>query len=259
MLLDEPGIKKSDIIAFVPASLRGDRFALYVENQKEWEDTPLYIFDEWVAYVNGSEVVLEEAAKKKPAGRSNEIFACAEFAVYATALGMAVEKHDARYFTDNDQFRAFLAWHVQRSLATYRKGAAQREFAWKPEYFRMLKSGAEGKAMRDFCATGWGWNCPACSIEVFACLLSSISTGRSALVTGGRGPGPGDRAGSGAAWRRRCRCRLECRRRGRDRRRGPCPGPPRASFRCDVSQEADVRAVVGQTIQTLGSHRHPRQ
>lgn len=150
VLLDEPGVKKSDVIAFVPAGLRGDRFALYVENQKEWDDTPLYLFDEWVAYVNGSEVALEEAAKKKPAGRSNDLFACVEFAVYATALGMAVEKHDARYFASNTQFRAFLAWHVQRSLAVYRKGAARPEFAWKPEYYRLLKSGDEGRAVREF-------------------------------------------------------------------------------------------------------------
>lgn len=150
VLLDEPGLKKSDVIAFVPAGLRGDRFALYVENQKEWEDTPLYLFDEWVAYVNGSEVAMEEAAKKKPAGRSNEVFSCVEFAVYATALGMAVEKHDARYFASNGQFRAFLAWHVQRSLAVYHKGAARPEFAWKPEYYRALRSGDDGRPLRDF-------------------------------------------------------------------------------------------------------------
>ena len=150
VLLDEPGVKKSDVITFVPAGLRGDRFALYVENQKEWDDTPLYLFDEWVAYVNGSEVALEEAAKKKPIGRSNEVFSCVEFAVYATALAMAVEKHDARYFARNAQFRAFLAWHVQRSLAVYRKGAAQPEFAWKPEYYRALKSGDDGRAVREF-------------------------------------------------------------------------------------------------------------
>ena len=150
MLLDEPGVRKSDVIAFVPERLRGDRFALYVENQKEWDDTPLYLFDEWVAYVNGSEVALEEARKKKPAGRSNELFACVEFAVYATALGMAVEKHDARYFARNDQFRAFLSWHLQRSMAAYRKGAAREAFAWKPEYYRLLKSGEEGRPMREF-------------------------------------------------------------------------------------------------------------
>jgi hypothetical protein len=150
LVLDEPGIKKSDVLAFVPEALRGDRFGLYLENQKEWDDTPLYIFDEWVAYVNGSEVALEEAARKKPAARSNEIYACAEFAVYATALGMAVEKHDRGYFTRNDEFRTFLRWHLQRSLKVYRKGAAQPEFAWKPEYFRRLKSGSESEALRDF-------------------------------------------------------------------------------------------------------------
>lgn len=149
VVLDEPGIRKSVVADFVPASLRGDRFELYVQNQKEWDDTPLYIFDEWVAYVNGSEVALEEAAKK-PAARSNEVFACVEFAVYATALAMAVEKHDARHFTRDEQFRAFLTWHLKRSLATYRRGAARPEFAWKPEYYRTLRSGDDGKAMREF-------------------------------------------------------------------------------------------------------------
>src|SRR5262249_24343559 len=134
VVLDEPGMKKSAVAEFIPQALRGDRFDLYVQNQKEWDDAPLYLFDEWVAYVNGSQVALEEAAKKPPT-RSNEIFSCLEFAVYATALGMAVEKHDARYFARNEAFRDFLAWHLERSLATYRQGAARAEFNWKPEYF----------------------------------------------------------------------------------------------------------------------------
>lgn len=150
VILDEPGVRKSDVATFVPERLRGDRFNLYVENQKEWDDTPLYLFDEWVAYVNGSEVALQEAQRKKPAGRSNEVFSCVEFAVYATAVGMAVEKHDARYFARNDQFRVFLRWHLQRSLAVYRQGAAQSEFDWKPEYHRLLTSGEEGRALRAF-------------------------------------------------------------------------------------------------------------
>ena len=53
VLVVEPNIRKSQIAKFIPSSLRGARYQLYLVGQVEWDDTPLYIWAEWNAYVNG--------------------------------------------------------------------------------------------------------------------------------------------------------------------------------------------------------------
>jgi hypothetical protein len=153
VILDEPAVRKSAVADFVPASLRGDRFEHYVIGQKDWDDTPLYLFDEWVAYVNDATVAIEDAAasKEKPDGsRNNGVHSCVEFVVYATALAMAVEKHDPAYFARNQQFKRFLCWHLKRSMETYRQGMRYEQFRWKPAYLHTLRSGPEAHALRTF-------------------------------------------------------------------------------------------------------------
>lgn len=59
IILDEPKIKKSDIIPFIPTELRSARYSLYVAGQQSWNDKPLYIYDEGVAYVNGAWAAIE--------------------------------------------------------------------------------------------------------------------------------------------------------------------------------------------------------
>lgn len=59
ILLDEPKMKKSAIIPYIPQELRSARYNLYVAGQQSWDDKPLYIYDEGVAYVNGSWAAIE--------------------------------------------------------------------------------------------------------------------------------------------------------------------------------------------------------
>jgi hypothetical protein len=55
-IIVDPKIRKSAVAAYVPTSLRGDRYSTYVTGQTEWDDTPTYLFDEWVAYTNQSAI-----------------------------------------------------------------------------------------------------------------------------------------------------------------------------------------------------------
>lgn len=59
IILDEPKIKKSQIADFIPQELRSARYSLYVAGQQSWDDKPLYIYDEGVAYVNGAWAAIE--------------------------------------------------------------------------------------------------------------------------------------------------------------------------------------------------------
>ncbi len=56
LILDEPPVKISDIANNIPVVLRGDNtYNLYViKQQKDWNDIPLYLFDEASAYTNGA-------------------------------------------------------------------------------------------------------------------------------------------------------------------------------------------------------------
>lgn len=52
----EPNWKKREVIPYVPPEYRsGILWDTYVA-KSNWDDQPLYLWDEWVAYVNGSEL-----------------------------------------------------------------------------------------------------------------------------------------------------------------------------------------------------------
>lgn len=59
IILDEPKIRKRDVVPFIPESLRSARYNLYVLGQSEWDSKPLYLFDEGTAYINGAWAAIE--------------------------------------------------------------------------------------------------------------------------------------------------------------------------------------------------------
>ncbi|MFO0679060.1 MAG: hypothetical protein U0169_21205 [Polyangiaceae bacterium] len=157
--LEEPGIRKSAVARFVPQALRGSRFGTYITGQTAWDDTPLYVFDEWIAYVNGGEVGVD-LVKRNLWGSTwrDGVAGQLEFTAYAIALGMAVEAGDPGYFRQNDQFREFLAWNVRRALAVFREGARMTPFTWAEQdaYHELLRSGADAAPLREFLVRTYG-------------------------------------------------------------------------------------------------------
>jgi hypothetical protein len=56
----EPNFKLADVAKTVPTELIGDGYQLYLVNQQRyWNNQPLYVFDELSAYVNGTSVGIE--------------------------------------------------------------------------------------------------------------------------------------------------------------------------------------------------------
>jgi hypothetical protein len=150
VLLDEPRFKLADLIPFIPRPLRGNRFKLYLEEQQSgWNDMPSYIFDEGVAYLNGSRVSVEEAVEGET-GKTDAVHSCAEFSIYCTAFLMAAQKHDPDYFANNKQARLFLAWYVREAIGVYRSGQRFSQFRWDEKYYEILKTGEDGRPIRDF-------------------------------------------------------------------------------------------------------------
>jgi hypothetical protein len=155
----EPGIRKSAVAAQVPASLRGSRYSLYVTGQTAWDDTPLYLFDEWNAYVNGAEVGVDMATHGLwNRGWRDAVMGPIEFNVYALATAMAVKAGDPTYFASNTQFKEFLAWNLRRSMELFRAGRALPDFAWDDQdaYYDTLGTSADADALRRFTRDTFG-------------------------------------------------------------------------------------------------------
>jgi hypothetical protein len=155
----EPNIRKSAVAGFVPNSLRGSRFALYITGSPDWDDTPLYVFDEWVAYTNGSEVAMSLTREGLwRYGWRDAVAGSLEFTIYALATAMAVEAGDPAYFRDNAQFRAFVAWNAQRAMDLFRAGATNGNFQWaqQDQLLRSLQTSNDANAMREFARRVFG-------------------------------------------------------------------------------------------------------
>jgi len=153
VIVVEPNIRKSQVAAFVPASLRGSRYSLYITGQTEWDDTPLYVWDEWNAYVNGGAVGTDLVKRGLwKYGWRDGVNGQLEFAVYAVAVAMAVQKHDPAYLEGNQQFREFLAWNLRRTMSIFREGQKMKDFAWAEQdaYYEKLKTSADAETWRSF-------------------------------------------------------------------------------------------------------------
>jgi hypothetical protein len=155
VIIVEPNIRKSAVATYVPASLRGSRYSLYITGQIAWDDTPTYVFDEWVAYTNGGAVGVDLVQKGLwKYGWRDGVNGQLEFVVYAVALGMAVEKGDPTYWASDDgkQFKEFLAWNTKRAMDLYRLGMVMPDFKWdsQDKYYAAMKSSTDAAAWRAF-------------------------------------------------------------------------------------------------------------
>jgi len=157
--LPEPAMRKSDVIPFIPRSLRGSKYATYIEGQTDWDDTPLYIFDEWVAYANGGAAGVDLVQRGLwKYGRRDAVSGQIEFAAYALATAMAIQARDPEYFSKNPQFMEFVAWNMKRCMEGFRAGVQMPEFAQESQekYYAALKGGADGESLRAFTRERFG-------------------------------------------------------------------------------------------------------
>jgi hypothetical protein len=136
-ILREPRVPLSAIAQFVPAELRGPTsFNLYLVRQAgQWNDQPLYVLDEWTAYVNGAAVGLDNATRDN-ATRGGQPEPCElqqaiEFCGYATALLLAVERLDPAYpDEDKKSLQEFVAWQCERVWMLCERAKAMGPQAW---------------------------------------------------------------------------------------------------------------------------------
>lgn len=163
-IIVEPNIRKADCADYIPSSLHGPRYDLYIVGQTEWDDTPTYVFDEWIAYTNGGEVSTELVERGiYHGGWTDAVFGQLEFVVYSNAVAMAVQKKDPSYWSSADgaQFKQFVAFSTKRAMDVYRVGSKMSDFAWSDmdKYYENMKSSPDAGDWRSFVRGlfGSGW------------------------------------------------------------------------------------------------------
>jgi hypothetical protein len=153
VIVAEPNMRKSKVVDFLPPSLRSYRYGTYITGQQAWDDTPLYIFDEWTAYVNGGMVSVELVQTGKHKGQwTDAVSGCLDFSIYSIATAMAVAKNDPEYWKTNTQFKNFLIWQLKRANDTYKVGSKMKEFTWdkQDKLLQSLRTAPEAAEMRKF-------------------------------------------------------------------------------------------------------------
>ena len=111
VIIEEPAVTIRAVAATIPVSLRGPSYNLYLVQQAGgWNNRPLYLFDEWVAYTNGS----EGGRELNYEGWYYELLQAHNFNVYCICLAKLVSEK-CPYYNDN-QFRAFLKWNIERTF-----------------------------------------------------------------------------------------------------------------------------------------------
>lgn len=152
VVVEEPHIRKRDAINYIPQSLRGSRYNLYIRGQNAWDDTPLYIMDEWSSYINGAEVSVEDSKSGKNKQRYDAVKGALEFTVYSTAICMAVKDKDPQYWENNKQFKRFVLLQLKRSYNIFHEGIQIEQFQGynQTEYLNNLKKSPDANKMRQF-------------------------------------------------------------------------------------------------------------
>lgn len=119
-LVEEPAFLIRHVQPNIPKCVRGYRYPLYfVEQLRYWDDEPVYILDEWVAYTCGAETAVDDNARG--IGRTDEdsVAGCMEFAIYAVATYLTAKARDPNH---DQQLRAVIAFNMTRAEAAWNAG-----------------------------------------------------------------------------------------------------------------------------------------
>jgi len=109
VIFNEPNVTLRQVAKMVPQKDRGVLYKGYlVEQQRGWNDSPLYVLDEATAYANGLEYHVSTKTKDQ-----YRLAYANEFLRYVNALILTIEKYDPNY-SQLDELREYVKWHTHR-------------------------------------------------------------------------------------------------------------------------------------------------
>lgn len=129
VVVDHPSITIGDIAGYIPPTLRGFRYQLYLVTQRRyWDDEPLYIMEELNCYTIGGMTAVDDADAGRSLERTDAVAGAFEFTIYTLGLAMAVRDKDSAYWDSNTQFREFLSYLLGKAMHTFKAGKDRPEF-----------------------------------------------------------------------------------------------------------------------------------
>lgn len=117
--IDSPKITLKDISNNTPASLKqGKTYSLYiVQQQRYWNDTPLYVIDELTAYTNGAIVGVENGMKD----RAEYSLECAKEMLEFSKIALNLSPEN---YSHKSELSKFINWYALGPLALASRGVS---------------------------------------------------------------------------------------------------------------------------------------
>lgn len=154
VILKEPGIAKRLAQKFIPHSLRASRYDLYVAGQTEWDDRPLYLVDEWNAYIHDCMIGSDDKANGRDDGeKTDAAVGCLEMGIYTVGMAMAVERYDREYWEGEPEFKTFMRYQWRRANGAFGKGAPLFPWDTQDRILNNLRTSPDAEEMRAFIRT----------------------------------------------------------------------------------------------------------
>lgn len=145
-LVDEPKFLIRDVTRHIPQCLRGYRYTLYFRDQlRDWDDRPLYVMDEWTAYICGAECAVDDWQRRGIDTDEDSVSGSLEFSCYAVALYLtAKERGDA----NDPQLKAVIARNLERAEAAFIAGREVFAHSGQEKIYAALQSHAAAEPIR---------------------------------------------------------------------------------------------------------------
>lgn len=146
VVIKEPNTTIRNVATKVPNSLRGGTYNLYLVQQAgSWNDTPLYILDEWSAYTNGSACRLD----LEMTSRSESVLYMLEFNIYSSCVAWTSQSNDP-------QLKAFLMFQIERAMSIYKDSSKLGNLEKSHSYLETMRTSSDAADWRGFCKQYYG-------------------------------------------------------------------------------------------------------
>ena len=153
VVIEEPPITIKDVAEYVPPKLQGLRYKTYlVDQRRHWNEQPLYILDEWNAYVLGGLCAIDDFQNKRKLEKTDALAGMFEFMIYSTALAMCVQDKCPEYWEKNKQFRDFIQYRMDTSSMIFAIGREVPQFTSlsSDQLYKTWHNSDEGKEFQNF-------------------------------------------------------------------------------------------------------------
>lgn len=170
VLLTPPqGVSKRQAEANLPPCLRGQFFNDYFHSRNAGiiletgqECSPLYLWDELMAYTNGGKVSVEDAKNGRADSlprtyadgttvTTGSMCGCVEHAMYGMALAKAIHDHNPAYWKGYPKARKFIIWLLKEDLETFLAGRDLYPFESQEQQLRAFLRSRDAAPLRKFC------------------------------------------------------------------------------------------------------------